>query len=197
MVSFFPELNRKRPPLDLIDFVSHGLCPIVHAADDLSVMESLEAVPHITRSARAIAKDRHYRIGPSTIAMRQNPYGSRTIPNPAQNRVCMTDDDPRHRAAFGAAWTLGLAAAIVPAAPEVWTPAALYGQRGLFGTNGRPWPLATVVRILAERAGTDAEISRDEGGMVVFLRFSGSSAIAVNLGHIPAAGLGPYAWVAE
>ncbi|MDG2405345.1 MAG: hypothetical protein P8M25_10445, partial [Paracoccaceae bacterium] len=64
MVSFFPELNRKRPPVEALDFVSHGLCPIVHAADDLSVMETLEAVPHITTSARAIIGKRPYRIGP-------------------------------------------------------------------------------------------------------------------------------------
>ena len=50
MASFFPELNRKRPPVAVLDFVTHGLCPIVHAADDLSVMETLGAVPHILAS---------------------------------------------------------------------------------------------------------------------------------------------------
>ncbi|MFD1810210.1 hypothetical protein ACFSHQ_25350 [Gemmobacter lanyuensis] len=54
MASFFPELNRKRPPVGMLDFVTHGFCPIVHAADDLSVMETLETLPHILRSARAI-----------------------------------------------------------------------------------------------------------------------------------------------
>ena len=82
MFSYFTELNRKRPPLELLDFVTHATNPIVHAADDDSVMETLEALPHITRSARAIIGDRRYRIGPSTIAMRQNPYGARTMPNP-------------------------------------------------------------------------------------------------------------------
>ena len=53
-LSYFTELNRKRPPVELLDFVSHCTCPIVHAADDLSVMESLEALPHIARSTRAI-----------------------------------------------------------------------------------------------------------------------------------------------
>ena len=52
-------------------------------ADDRSVMQTLEALPFITRSARAfIGEDKSYRIGPSTIAMRQNPYGSRTFDNP-------------------------------------------------------------------------------------------------------------------
>ncbi|TIO00653.1 MAG: hypothetical protein E5X93_32115, partial [Mesorhizobium sp.] len=68
MFSFFTELNRKRVPAELLDFVSHCTCPIVHAADDLSVMQSLEALPFITQSTRAIYRAMPYRIGPSTIA---------------------------------------------------------------------------------------------------------------------------------
>lgn len=153
MASFFPELNRKRPPADAWDFVTHGLCPIVHAADDLSVMETLEAVPHILASARAIIGERDYRLGPSTIAMRQNPYGSRTIPNPDRDRVCMADDDPRQDGAFAAAWTLGLAASIAPAGVTIWTPAALYGPRGLVQDDGSLRPVAAVVQTLAAQAG--------------------------------------------
>lgn len=153
MASFFPELNRKRPPVNAWDFVTHGLCPIVHAADDLSVMETLEALPHVLASARAIIGDRDYRLGPSTIAMRQNPYGSRTIPNPDRDRVCMADDDPRQDGAFAAAWTLGLAARVAPAGVTVWTPAALYGPRGLIRDDGSLRPVATVVQALAAQAG--------------------------------------------
>ena len=152
MVSLFTELNRKRPPVELLDFVSHGLCPIVHAADDPSVMETLEAIPHITRSVRAIIGTKPYRIGPATIAMRQNPYGSRTIPNPNRERLCMTDDDPRHHAQFGAAYVIGLATALASANIEVWTPAALYGPRGVIGT-GEAYPLVTPLRTLASLAG--------------------------------------------
>ena len=122
MVTFFPELNRKRPPLDKLDFVSHSLCPIVHAADDHSVMETLEVILHIIRSARAIIGDADYRIGPSTIAMRHNPYGQRTFPNQDLNRLCMADNDPRHHAAFGAAYVIGLATALADSGVTVWTP---------------------------------------------------------------------------
>jgi hypothetical protein len=45
MFSNFTELNRKRPPAHLLDFVSNTTCPTVHAADDRSVMETLEALP--------------------------------------------------------------------------------------------------------------------------------------------------------
>lgn len=153
MVSFFPELNRKRPPVDVLDFVSHGLCPIVHAAEDAAVMQTLEAVPHITASAREIVGAKAYRIGPCTIAMRQNPYGSRTIPNPEGGQVCMTDDDPRHRDGFGAAYVLGLAAALVGSGAAVWTPAGLYGPRGVMDWDGQVYPLAAVLAELGARAG--------------------------------------------
>ncbi len=157
MVSFFPELNRKRPPVAMLDFVSHGLCPIVHDASDAGVMQTLEAVAHITASARAIIGERPYRLGPSTIAMRQNPYGARVIPNPEGARVCMTDDDPRHRREFGAAYAVGLAAALVGSGVDVWTPAGLYGPRGVMDWQGRAYPLARVLAELAARAGQQVE----------------------------------------
>ena len=82
--------------------------PIVHAADDLSVMESLEALPHIIRSTRAIiGQDKAYWIGPSTIGMRHNPYGARVMDNPANCRITMTDRDPRQTSLFAAAWMIG------------------------------------------------------------------------------------------
>ena len=173
MVSFFPELNRKRPPVAMLDFVSHGLCPIVHDASDLGVMQTLEAVAHITASARAIIGGKPYRLGPSTIAMRQNPYGARVIPNPDGGQVCMTDDDPRHRTVFGAAYVLGLAAALVGSGAEVWTPAGLYGPRGVMDWSGRPYPLARVLADLAARAGerVDAELRPSVSAR---LRFEGA-----------------------
>lgn len=161
MVSYFTELNRKRPPVGLLDFVTHATCPIVHAADDESVMETLEALPHITRSARTIIGDKPYHIGPSTIAMRQNPYGSQTMENPDRDRICMADNDPRHFGLFGSAWTLGYAAAVVDGSPAQLVPAAAVGPRGLISiTNSTGgWsrnPLFHVVHWLAQIAGRAA-----------------------------------------
>lgn len=190
-VSFFPELNRKRPPVDMLDYVSHGTCPLVHAADEQSLIETLETLPHITRSARAILGGRTYRLGPSTIAMRQNPYGSRTLPNPEGQRLCMTDDDPRHCAAFGAVWTLGYAAAIASAGVDVWTPAALYGPRGLFDARGAALPLAGVVAALARQARAPVLVAQAGEGRVVLdlgdLSFRGNLTEGTT-------DLGPYGW---
>jgi len=179
MVSFFPELNRKRPPVAHLDFVSHGLCPIVHDASDQGVMQTLEAVSHITASARAIIGDRPYRLGPSTIAMRQNPYGARVIANPGLGQVCMTDDDPRHRSTFGAAYVVGLAAALVGSGVTVWTPAGLYGARGVMDWHGHSYPLARVLADLAARAQMPVEAELVPQ-VLARLRFDGAE-ITTNL----------------
>jgi hypothetical protein len=159
MFSYFTELNRKRVPAGLLDFVTHCTCPIVHAADDLSVMQSLEALPFITRSAQAIFGDKPYRIGPSTIAMRQNPYGGATKDNPRGQRIAMADRDPRHNGLFAAAWTIGYAARVAPAGLEMLTLSGFTGPFGMLAasgepvTEGSPRPIFESIKGLCELAG--------------------------------------------
>jgi len=132
MLSYFTELNRKRPPSDLLDFVSHCTCPIIHAADDRSVMQTLETLPHIVRSTRAfIGDDKPYRIGPSTIGMRQNPYGSRVMENPEHRRIVMTMDVPRQTSLFAAAWMVGYAAGTAEGHLQALIVGSLTGPLGL------------------------------------------------------------------
>jgi D-apionolactonase len=194
MVSFFPELNRKRPPVHMLDFVSHGLCPIVHAADDISVMETLETIPHITRSMRAIIGETPYRIGPATLAMRQNPYGERTIPNPHNQRICMTDDDPRHHGDFAAAYAIGLATALAPAEISVWTPAALYGVRGVVACEGH-LPIAVALKCLALLAGQPVIAAQCSGGLAQL--YVEKTQLTANLTSDKIGTLGPFEWRLE
>jgi hypothetical protein len=155
MLSYFTELNRKRPPLELVDWTTHATCPIVHAADDRSVMQTLEAVAHITRSCRALVGAQPYSIGPVSIGMRQNPYGSRTMPNPRGERIAMAAFDPRQRALFGAAWLAGYAAALAGARIDTLTLGALTGARGLADVSDavRRYPMFDVAKVLARMAG--------------------------------------------
>ena len=55
VMSNFTELNIDRPNLEGADYVTHGTCGVIHEPDDRSVMETLETLPHIFRSVRAIA----------------------------------------------------------------------------------------------------------------------------------------------
>ncbi|MCA2406680.1 hypothetical protein GYN07_26860 (plasmid) [Rhizobium leguminosarum bv. viciae 248] len=159
MLSYFTELNRKRVPDGQLDFVSHCTNPIVHAADDLSVMQTLEALPFITRSVRAIYGDKPYRIGPSTIPMRQNPYGSRTMDNPAGARIPMANRDPRHNGRFAKAFALGYAIRVLDADLECLTLSALSGPFGLIAGPAEPTeqggrrPLFNTVHTLSRLAG--------------------------------------------
>jgi hypothetical protein len=118
MFSFFTELNRKRPPAQLLDFVHNTTCPIVHAADDRSVMETHEALPYQVATARSFIGKTPYRIGPSAIGCRDNPHGKTFTPNPNNERICLVRMDPRQRGLFGAAWTLGYIASFAPTGVE-------------------------------------------------------------------------------
>ncbi|MER9102715.1 hypothetical protein [Mesorhizobium sp. M0239] len=181
MFSYFTELNRKRVPEDQLDFVTHCTCPIVHAADDLSIMQSLEALPFITQSARAIFGAKPYRIGPSTIAMRQNPYGGATKPNPGGQRIAMADRDPRHAGQFAAAWTIGYAARIAPAGLEQLTLSSFTGPFGVLASfgepvaEGTPRPLFRAIKGLCELAGL-AHVSARTSDETKVLALAGRSA---------------------
>lgn len=162
MFSYFTELNRKRPPVEPLDYVTHATCPLVHDADDRSVMQSLEALPFILRSTRAIiGAGKPYRIGPSTLGMRHNPYGSRVMPNPERRRMTMAEVDPRQDGLFAAAWMIGYAARLAEAGVESFVGAALTGPFGLVAPHATPGgarlrPVGHAARFLAGLGGRRA-----------------------------------------
>ncbi len=165
MFSFFTELNRKRPPAELLDVVVHTSCPIVHACDDRTAMENLEALPHIIRSVRAFAGDTPYAVGPSSIGARDNPYGAATTPNPAGGRVALAHMDPRQRGLLGAAWNLGYVAHMARGEVAAVTLSAAVGELGTVYSPtdyAQPWfdeqgsgvyPLYHVIRAMAAASG--------------------------------------------
>lgn len=110
MLSFFPELNRHRPPTDHLDYVTHASNTITHACDDITVTENLESLPYIVQTCRSFANGKPYHVGPSSIGMRFNPYGSKTMDNPNNTRIAMARIDPRQRGLLNAAWTVAYVA---------------------------------------------------------------------------------------
>ena len=154
MFAYFTELNRKRPPLDLLDAVTFSTSPLVHAADDRSVMQSLEALPAVAASARAIAGDRPLLIGPSAIGCRDNPYGPGPLANPGGARLAMSGADPRQRGLFNAAWTFGYIAAFATADANIARIAvsAPVGDHGILDEAGL-FPVFEVIRGMASLRG--------------------------------------------
>ena len=61
---------------------SFGVASNVHAADDLSVMETLSVYPSVIASARTLCPEKPIWLGPCTIGMRHNPYGAAVADNP-------------------------------------------------------------------------------------------------------------------
>lgn len=160
MASYFTELNRKRPPVATIDAITCTTSPIVHAADDRSVMETHEALPAVLLSMAAMAPGKSLHIGPSAIAMRHNPYGTATAANPNAERIAMAEDDPRQRGLFAAAWSVGYVAGIARGGAGVGGVATLAlnhlaGPAGVLGDNGTVRPVFHVMAALCRARGAE------------------------------------------
>lgn len=198
VLTYFTELNRCRPPGLLCDYVTHGSTAITHAADDRSVVESLEGLSHIYKSARAIAEGRDYRLGLVTIGMRSNPYGAGVMENTRQNRIAMAGADPRQRGLFAAAWTVGAVAATGGYNVSSLALAAFAGPFGMIH-HDEPWhqplypndgtvkvyPIFHVVRFLSAMGGrAGLSLPALENGLagVACAGASGTHLILANLG---------------
>jgi D-apionolactonase len=151
MLSYFTELNRKPVPKGVFDFITHTGCPIVHAPDNISVMETLETLPWIFASARAMIGKVPYHIGPTSIPCRDNPYGAAVTPNPDNRRVCLSDIDPRQRGLFAAAWNLGYLSAAARAGVDAVALGSATGPQGMIYrklAHAQPWFDGADARIL-------------------------------------------------
>lgn len=157
----FTELNRCRPDPATVDFVTFGNTAIVHAADDLSVWQTLEALPDIFASASRIAAGKPLHLGLLSIGMRSNPYGAAVAANPDRLCLPMAMDDPRQGTGFAAAYAL---AALACAAEAGVQSLALAMTGGPLGARG---PLADVLRAASGLAGADIRLARSEGVVTI------------------------------
>ncbi len=133
MLTNFTELNRCRPEPGLGDYLTFSTTAIVHAADDRSVWETLEALPQILQSAKALAPGLPIRLGLVSIGMRTNPYGDAVAPNPERARKPMAQDDPRQSTPFAAEFARTAYAAAAAAGCEA---IALGSPGGPFQAQG-------------------------------------------------------------
>jgi len=168
MLTYFTELNRCPAAAQAGDSLTFGTAAIVHDAGDTAVLQTLQALPAIFRSAAGLAggptggptgganggpkEGRPLRLGLVAIGMRSNPYGAGLSPNPRGQRRTMTADDPRHRAAFGAAFALGAVAATEGSAVQSLCLGATGGPFGIADAGGLT-PLGRLIAILAAEAG--------------------------------------------
>jgi len=111
--SNFTELNRERPSCDEIDGIAFATDAQVHAFDDVSIVETLEGLREVVRSARALCHGKPVRVGPVRFARKE---------------------DPRLATPFGAAWTLAAVKNLAEAGADALTIHEATGPMGLSGT---------------------------------------------------------------
>jgi hypothetical protein len=138
--AYFVELNRERPALDGLDFVSYSLNPQVHAFDNASLVENLQAQADTVRSARAFCGDLPLVVSPVTLRPRFNPDATGNAAPSAPDELPFAVD-LRQMSLFGVGWTLGSLKALCEAGVHSVTYYETTGWRGLMETDaGSPLP---------------------------------------------------------
>ena len=156
--NFFAQLNRLEG-LGVVDFVTFTTSPIVHGADDGSVMLSLQSLPSMIDTLRTRGITSPVRIGPSSIAVRKSPLGGQP-PTDGTRRVAMANQDPRCHGLFGAAWALGYIAQFSVKNAEAITLMSLSGGSGIVGYPHGSHLVRYPTYFLLERLRASASVRR-------------------------------------
>ncbi len=137
---FFTELNRARPPVELLDLVCYSLNPQVHAFDNLSLVETLAAQAATVESARQFCGDLPLAVTPVTLKMRFNPNATGPEPEPPPGEL-PPQVDARQMSLFGAGWTAGSLKYLAESDVHSLTYYETTGWRGVMETaTGSPLP---------------------------------------------------------
>ncbi len=135
--AFFAEFNRAALPLELLDEVGYAISPQVHAFDNASLVENLEAQASTVASARAIIGSLPLAIGPVTLRPQVNPAALEPEPAPAGDRL-PSSVDPRQLSLLGASWTIGSLRSLSGAGVSSVTYYETVGWKGLMQCDSDP-----------------------------------------------------------
>ncbi|HRZ89045.1 MAG TPA: hypothetical protein P5117_06120, partial [Spirochaetia bacterium] len=178
--AFFAELNRGRPPVADLDFLSFSVNPQVHAFDDASLVETIPAQAAAVESARAFAGGRGVTVSPVTLRMRFNPNATGPEPEPKPGEP-PANADPRQKTRFGAGWTAASVASLTAAGTASIAYYQCSGPLGLMESGGGAvFPLYQVFADLAEFRGGTLESLESEDPLRVsgyILRKDGRSSL--------------------
>jgi hypothetical protein len=135
----FTELNRNRPPLEGLDFISFAANPQVHAFDDMSIMETPDGLGWAVRTARHFAGGLPVVISPLTLRPRFSAVATveeKPTPNALPPQV-----DPRQVSLLAAAWTVGCLRSSAESGADAVTLFETTGRRGIMEAgDGSPMP---------------------------------------------------------
>jgi hypothetical protein len=169
---YFADLNRSWPDLAGVDGVGYTICPQVHAADDISVMENSRGQADTVLTARARSGGRPVHVTSVAMIGKFGPYPA-GVPDVA---VLSAYGDPRQHEIFGAAWTVSSLRQLVDAEAASATYFELAGERGLVrSAAGRDGPASAVPvyrvleAVLGWRGGGIVRVGGEDGADLVGL----------------------------
>ena len=138
--AYFTDLNRGRPPVDALDLVCYSINPQVHAFDNSSLIETLEAQAVTVESTRQFASGLPIAVTPVTLLARFNPNATGPEPEPAPGEL-PAQVDIRQMSLLGAGWTLGSIKYLSESGASCVTYYETSGWRGVMETvTGSPLP---------------------------------------------------------
>ena len=103
--AYFAELNRNRPQSKNTEFISFTICPQVHAFDNFSLVENLEAQKYVVDSAKKLFPDKPIYLSPITLKQRFNVVATSVEPIPFPGEL-PSNVDIRQSTIFTAQWLL-------------------------------------------------------------------------------------------
>jgi hypothetical protein len=136
----FAELNRARPDTTAIDGLSFTINPQVHADDELSLIEAIEAQRDVVATARRFSNGLPIVVSSVTLKppFNQAATEAEAPPDPLTLPAAV---DARQMSLFAAAWTVGSLRALAEGGAESVTYYETLGWRGLMATaQGSPLP---------------------------------------------------------
>jgi hypothetical protein len=120
--NYFTELNRQRPSKNAGDGTCYSINPQVHAFDNASLVENLEAQASTVHTARSFVGNGWIAVTPVTLRPRFIPANGAPV-----------EPDPRQSSLFNAAWTLGSIKYLAEAGANSITYYELTGKGGILG----------------------------------------------------------------
>jgi hypothetical protein len=135
--AYFAELNRNRPHSQNAEFISFAVCPQVHAFDNASLTENLEAQKYVVQSAQQLFPEKPIFVSPVTLKQRFNVVATSSEPEPISGEL-PSQVDARQNSVFAAQWLPGSLKYLAQSGAGLVTYYESVGWRGFTQGNYEP-----------------------------------------------------------
>jgi hypothetical protein len=143
---YFVEINRSRPPAEMLDAITFAATPQVHTFDNTSIMENLPGLRETLCAAASFSCGKPVIISPLTLRPGINPLSPQTDGGP----------DDRQPTLFTAAWLAGALAWCTSGNAMSVTLGDLRGPGGLLSPDGNAHPLCLPLAWIGSYSGAQA-----------------------------------------